>query len=363
MAATPLTRRIVERLAEDHVPWEVTLEITKYCNFDCVHCYVPRDQLGARRELTLDEIRRFLDDFRALGGMTVHLTGGEVMVHRHFLDILRHAQSLHLAFHISSNGSRVDEATADALRDLDVSHLSVSLYGATPETDERVTRRRGSHRTAMRGLRLLASRGIVVKLKLPVMRSNVHDIGERVAIARALGFPFSIDAGMTPKSNGDRVTEAERIDPATWRVLRKRIDEEFTPWKSGAADRALRPGPGFVPLPPQPRTRAAFCNVGLTFCAVDSYGDVFPCIAFPAVAGNIREQSFAEVWREAPLFRRLREATLADVQGCSTCDVSQTCSRCIGHAHLIDGDMMGPSSIDCHRMGKAPPTYFGAGRC
>ncbi len=364
MATTaPLARRLVERMKARRVPWEVTLEITKYCNFDCVHCYVPRDNLGVRREMTLSEITRFLDDFHALGGMFLHLTGGEVMVHRHFLAIVRHARGLGMALKISSNGSRVDEAVADALVRLGVGYVGVSLYGATPETAERVARKKGAFETAIQGLKLLASRGIQVRLKIPVMRGNYHDVPERVAIARAMGLPFSIDYSITPKNNGDRSVEAERISPEQMQDLHRRIQGEYMQYMfpNGLGDRTRWFSP--QPVEDPARMGVSSCNVGMTFCAVDSFGDVFPCIAFPAVAGNLREQRFSEIWTTSPLFLKLREATMEDVKGCNTCDAHKTCSRCIGHAYLVDGDMMGPSSLDCIKAGKEVPTYFGAGKC
>ena len=178
--------------------------------------------------------------------------------------------------------------------------------------------------------------------------------------------PFGIDSGITPKSNFDRTTEDERLLPWQMKEVGDRIASEFRPYMR--VDQ-VKPAAGFLPEPEPARTRAAFCNVGLTFCAIDSFGDVFPCIAFPAVAGNVRETPLPEIWRDSPLFHKLRTAKLEEVQGCNTCDAAQTCGRCIGHAYLVDGDMMGPSSIDCARAGKEVPkpkplpTYFGAGKC
>ena len=360
-AVTPLARRLVERMKAQAVPWEVTLELTKYCNFDCVHCYVPRGNLGVRRELVLEEIRGFLDDFHAMGGMFLHLTGGEIMVHRNFREVVRHARSLNMAVKMTSNGSRVTEEVADEITELGVGYVGVSLYGADPGEDERVTRKRGSHEAALKGIRLLASRGVQVRVKLPVMRADYAGIDRRVEIVKALGLPFSVDWTITPKNDGDRSTEAERISMDQILDLQERIRGPYRPFMNpgGTGDRSQWRDA----MPPEGKSGVSGCNVGLTFCAVDSFGDVFPCIAFPAVAGNLREQRFEEIWRTSPLFLKLREASLEDVKGCNTCEVNKTCSRCIGHAYLVDGDMMGPSSMDCIKMGKEPPRYFGAGKC
>ena len=39
------------------------------------------------------------------------------------------------------------------------------------------------------------------------------------------------------------------------------------------------------------------CSAGHTACYVSPYGEVFPCVQFPYLAGNIRKQPFADIWQ------------------------------------------------------------------
>src|SRR5207237_883449 len=52
------------------------------------------------------------------------------------------------------------------------------------------------------------------------------------------------------------------------------------------------------------------CPCGTQYCRITPDGKVTPCPYLPEVAGDLRSQRFADVWRASPLFRRLREGRL-----------------------------------------------------
>src|SRR5256885_12220291 len=58
----------------------------------------------------------------------------------------------------------------------------------------------------------------------------------------------------------------------------------------------------------------------------------------PEVAGDLRTQSFAELWRAAPLFRRLREGELGGK--CGRCEYRRLCGGCRARALALEGDVL-----------------------
>ncbi|MGE3151623.1 MAG: SPASM domain-containing protein [Nitrospiraceae bacterium] len=52
------------------------------------------------------------------------------------------------------------------------------------------------------------------------------------------------------------------------------------------------------------------CLAGTRICFVFHCGVVFPCGYLPVSAGNVRKQSFASIWAEAPVFEELRDPDL-----------------------------------------------------
>ena len=48
------------------------------------------------------------------------------------------------------------------------------------------------------------------------------------------------------------------------------------------------------------------CLAGTGVCFISHKGEVYPCGYLPLEAGNLRRQSFTEVWQESSLFASLR---------------------------------------------------------
>src|SRR4029077_7046818 len=87
---------------------------------------------------------------------------------------------------------------------------------------------------------------------------------------------------------------------------------------------------------------------GHTACYVSPRGEVYPCVQFPITCGNLREQSFADIWQNSPQFLEVRAIRRKDLHTCSSCNHLGTCTRCPGLAWM-EGNMRGPSTADCEK--------------
>src|SRR5205085_2049543 len=80
------------------------------------------------------------------------------------------------------------------------------------------------------------------------------------------------------------------------------------------------------------------CPCGTQYCRITPDGKVTPCPYLPEVAGDLRSQRFADVWRSSPLFRRLREGPL---QGkCGACEYRAVCGGCRARGFALEGDVL-----------------------
>ncbi|MFW6089154.1 MAG: SPASM domain-containing protein, partial [Gemmatimonadota bacterium] len=70
-------------------------------------------------------------------------------------------------------------------------------------------------------------------------------------------------------------------------------------------------------------------------------GKVTPCPYMPAVAGDLREASFGDIWREAELFGRLRAPTRELGGKCGDCEYGIVCGGCRARAYADSGDPLG----------------------
>jgi radical SAM protein with 4Fe4S-binding SPASM domain len=84
---------------------------------------------------------------------------------------------------------------------------------------------------------------------------------------------------------------------------------------------------------------ATRCPCGTQYCRITPDGQLTPCPYIPTAAGDLRTQGFAEIWREASLFRDLRGA--APLGGrCGRCEYRAVCGGCRARALALEGDIM-----------------------
>jgi radical SAM protein with 4Fe4S-binding SPASM domain len=78
-------------------------------------------------------------------------------------------------------------------------------------------------------------------------------------------------------------------------------------------------------------------NAGKGFAFVSHLGDVFPSGFLPLRAGNVRTQSFAEIYREAPLFQQLRDPDRL-LGRCGRCEYREICGGSRSRALALTGN-------------------------
>jgi radical SAM protein with 4Fe4S-binding SPASM domain len=81
------------------------------------------------------------------------------------------------------------------------------------------------------------------------------------------------------------------------------------------------------------------CLAGIGFCFISHVGRVQGCGYLDVEAGNIREQSFSEIWRNSPLFSELRD--YSKIKGkCGICEYKPVCGGCRARAYEVTGDYL-----------------------
>ena len=88
----------------------LTVDLTNRCNMMCNPCFMDANQVGYVHELTLDEIRRILDDsisFKPRRQLYVQFSGGEPTMSPHFLEACHYAKEIgYWSVQAASNGLR-----------------------------------------------------------------------------------------------------------------------------------------------------------------------------------------------------------------------------------------------------------------
>ena len=322
------------RMQRECRPWAASLEITRRCNLSCIHCLRGPSHQGDG--LSHDEVCRVIDQLADLGSVRLTFTGGEPFARPGFLSILEYTWQQRMAFTILSNGTLITSAVADTLRDLHVLELQVSLYGASAQRHETVTRVPGSFSATLGGIRRLTERGLRVRVMMPVMALNVQEVGAVRDLCGHLGVTFQRSLLLFP---GDDGSPAPLDLMASDEQLHRLAEEEMEP--SSSSDETS----GALELP----ANRPLCTTGIQQLGLGPDGTVYPCGALRLPAGNIYQQELAAIWRASPTLEQVRRIRPSFPEPCSTCQVRHFCFWCPGLSLAVEGDMRMPNRQDCRR--------------
>jgi radical SAM protein with 4Fe4S-binding SPASM domain len=329
LSELPFLSRLFVEAGKRTIPLEVALELTHHCNFRCQHCYIP--DFSAPDLLSTERILSLLDELSEMGTLYLTLTGGEMLLRKDWYEIASRARALGFSLRLFTNGSTVDETKADLIQTL-CATVEISLYSMDREIFERITTKPGSFATTIRGIELLRERNVEVLLKIPMMAHNTAGFERVFEYAARIGATARADARIVAKKNGDLVTLSLRADPEALLPL----------YRSGYSPCSIPDEFG-----DDPRGEGPLCAAGNRYANIASSGEVRACNILPGTAGNLRHQTFREIWEGSPWLQNLRSIRRRHLETCDTCEKFSYCGRCYAMALVEDGNLLGPSSSAC----------------
>jgi cyclic pyranopterin phosphate synthase len=176
------------RLRDSHgrVIHDLRVSITDRCNYKCVYCRT--GELGAQyAELAIHEYLRLIRLFVHLGITKVRLTGGEPLLRRGLVDLVKELSGLRTIFGdpldiaLTTNGHLL-ENLARPLREAGLNRVTVSMDAVDEPTFERITRVPGSYSSVLAGIRAAREAGLPpVKINCVLLRGFNDDQVESFA--------------------------------------------------------------------------------------------------------------------------------------------------------------------------------------
>jgi len=211
------------------------LSVTDRCDLRCTYCMAERMQFLPRAEvLNLEEMHRLALAFIERGVTKIRLTGGEPLVRRDVLDLVR-ALGRRLEpgggleeLTLTTNGMRLENFAED-LAAAGVRRVNVSLDTRDEALFRRLTRREGLDRV-LQGIAAAKAAGLAVKLNIVALKGlNEAEIPSLIEWAHGQGHDVTLIEVM-PLGE----VEGERIDhylPLT--AVRERLETRWTLAESG----------------------------------------------------------------------------------------------------------------------------------
>ncbi len=319
-------------------PLVLIWELTRACDLACEHCRADARPNRHPDELTTAEGKRLLRQAREFGeGQLVVLSGGDPLKRDDVVDLVDYGTERGLRMTITPSGT--DSLTPDridALARAGIRRMALSVDGAIAAAHDAFRGETGSFAQTLRAARDARAAGVPIQInttvcaetvdELPGIRDLVEDLG---AVLWSVFFLVPVGRGrvLEPISpeRSERVMEwlADASAEAPFGVKTTEAPHYRRVVLQRRADEGIR--------------RRGGITAGDGFAFVSHTGEVYPSGFLPASAGNVRETSVVDAYRDSELFRSLRDPDALRGK-CGVCPCRRVCGGSRSRAYATAGD-------------------------
>lgn len=315
-------------------PILVSFAVTRECNLKCKHCYSQATDSPHPKELSTTEAKRLISQIAEAGTRLLILDGGEPLMRPDIFDLVRYARSVGLTPVMGSNGTLITLEVAKKLADAGLEAVAISLDGADAETHDAFRGIQGAWEQTLQGIENLRRAGIPFQIA-PTLRHGCWEQWGAIADkakewgAKAVEVFDFIPAGRGEENPEFEMTIEERRAFIREYIARQRAENKMI-------YRCIALPQIWVEIEktvPEEEVLTKFvrscCAAGTRYCCILYDGTVYPCMVLQIKAGDVREQSFAEIWQNSEVFQILRDRNRLEGK-CGRCDYRYICggARC-----------------------------------
>ncbi len=326
----------------DDAPKRVYWEITRACDLCCSHCRANANPCADPRELSTAEIFRILDEFSASGKPHIILTGGDPLKRRDFFDIVAHATNLKLPCLVAPSATPlVTEDVIATLGAMKVAAMSLSLDGSTPALHDGLRGVAGTFDRTLEIARWIGHAHIPLQINTLVTAHTREDLAAIHRIVRNLDAErwslfFLIATGRGARLA--QLTPADAEATLTWAMELGNESPPMVTTTEAPHSRRIalsRFKNGVSPDRPSMRGMGIRDGNGVMF--ISHTGEVQPSGFLPLTAGYARAESPLQIYRESPLFQRLRNPDSFEGR-CGCCEFREICGGSRARAYAATGN-------------------------
>lgn len=316
-----LWHRILSSAQRDNFPLRVMFELTYNCNFKCGHCYIPPSyrEKYKKRELKREEVFSILGQLKDMKCFYLGFTGGEPFLRPDMIDILEYSKRCGFEVIIYTNGSLIDDKTANALARIRPNKVDITIPAVSEEAFRQVSGVSGARERVFNAIKLLRKKGINLGFKTCIVRANESEAGKIRRFARQLGVFHRVDDYPSCRLNGSKEPYSYRPKSAAknFEFHNKSINDNYGCMKSEA------------PLTAKDIFR---CGAGFTQAAITPAGELKTCLMIDHPKYRILEVSLKEAWQR--LSRLIESVKPEQGYECDKCGLKAYCDWCPARAWL-----------------------------
>ncbi len=354
-------------------PYIVIWEMTQACDLACVHCRACAIPTRHPRELSTAEGKQLIDQVAELQAPVFVLTGGDPLKRPDICQLVEYATNRGVRTSLSPSATPL--LTRRALVELKragLARMAVSLDGPNAQVHDAFRGVGGSFAITLQALRWSHELGIPLQINSTLSRRNFADFDELAHLVEVLDIVLWSVFFLVPTGRGQSeglltapefeeifhklylMTHRVRFDIKTTEAMHyRRVVAQARAAQRRRAERAQAVA-GATPGEPRPSGQEEVnisrpkspdqigraprgINDAKGFVFISHLGDVFPSGFLPIVAGNIRNQSLAEIYQRSPLFVALRDTSKLKGK-CGVCEFREICGGSRARAYALTSD-------------------------
>lgn len=356
-----------EKFDFDQKPFLVIWETTRACDLECVHCRASAEPDPDPKELTHGEGLRLIREVKDMGTPILILSGGDPLKRGDLLELIRYAKSLGLRTGtIPAVTALLTREKIKELKDAGLDQIAFSLDAANAEDHDAFRKVNGVFQRTLSAVAMAKELGLAVQINSLVNVHNVSQLEELIALIESLGIVFWEVFFLVPTGRGRelRFLTAAKFDEAFEKIYRLsqrtqaiiKVTEaphyrKFVLEKD-IIQRGINPErltfeevtmPSFLTRLDGPNRSIGNAPLGVNsgkgFIFVSHLGEVFPSGFLPLLAGNVREKTISEIYRNAPLLKTLRDPSRLKGR-CGVCAFRGVCGGSRSRAYALRGDYL-----------------------
>lgn len=348
-------------------PYVISWNLTYRCNLVCEHCYldaggkpeVHTENFRDRSELSTEECFRVIDNIVSFAPQCITiLTGGEPLLRRDILAIIRDGHQKGLWMVVGTNGVRITEHLAELLKAEGVRGLSLSLDALDPDAHDRFRRVRGAWKNTVEGAKILGRVDLPFIVQTTVGRHNLGEL-EQIAdfthqelAARVWNLYFLVPTGRGQFTSDLSREEYDRVLESLFTIQKRYASRMLVNAKCA---------PHYVKTLFEKDPDSSFlktytggaggCPAGTQYLGIRPNGDVTPCPYLPLFGGNLKQRPLEEIWSTSDLFLGIRRRNHLGGR-CGACELQSYCGGCRARAFGLTGDYLQEDPLCSHQPGR-----------
>jgi len=303
-------------------PVYVQFAVSKYCNLRCGMCRAVEARKN-ERELSLAEIGKLAKVLNKLGAAIVILTGGEPMLRKDIVEIVKVFTQRGLDVRLQTNGLLAGEERIKSLFEAGLKAVTLSLDTLDPEKQDKISNQKGAWDGTIRSLalfsKILPKKGNMTGVNTVVSKVNIKEIPKIVTFVTAIGFyssliPVHLSSGEDPDFivRGDsalfRFSEDDSLlIDSTYREI---IEMKRKGYHIHNSFRFLRESPNFLKYGKVDWP----CDSPHLYFSVSPQGYFLPCVDLKGTKSML-DDDFVDVFYS----KRFQDDVKGTVKKCSGC--------------------------------------------